>query len=480
MRKIRLYIVISLLSLIQIVYPIQNCADCTSGYLDLSELKMINERYVKLDGEWEFYWNSLLEPSDFENGEAIEPTGYIKVPGVWNGYQINEQRLGGTGYATYRLVVSLPYENFFYTLSVSSMATAYRMWINGECILSNGIVGISKKTSQPQQKSKIKTVFVDTNRMELIVQVANYYSDKGGIWNSIRLGTEVGIKSHQEVYTIFFGIISGMILLFFVGNLIIYTITGNRFALYSFLLAIIIFAGYFLTGNSELILFQNWFFQVKISMFFLFMGIVLLTLLMEYTFKTISKPFFKNLGVFTGIILSILLIFLPVRVMGYLLYPFHFIVIIMFIYFIYLTITGIKERIEGSKIVLVGIIILMIGVINDILETYIIVQSGYILGVTGIIFLILSYIGGYLSTDVFKKVPQQDHPINIDELLLQLTKREMEVADLLSDGKKYADIAEDLCISEGTVKTHVFKIYDKLNVSNKTELSKLISRHKKK
>lgn len=51
-----------------------------------------------------------------------------------------------------------------------------------------------------------------------------------------------------------------------------------------------------------------------------------------------------------------------------------------------------------------------------------------------------------------------------------LTQRENEVLDLLSKGKSYASIADELCLSINTIKTHVKNIYEKLQVSSKEEL----------
>ncbi|MFD0849729.1 helix-turn-helix transcriptional regulator [Sphingosinicella xenopeptidilytica] len=48
-----------------------------------------------------------------------------------------------------------------------------------------------------------------------------------------------------------------------------------------------------------------------------------------------------------------------------------------------------------------------------------------------------------------------------------LSKRETEVAMLVSDGASNSDIAEILCIKTGTVKTHIVRLLDKLGVSSR-------------
>lgn len=50
-----------------------------------------------------------------------------------------------------------------------------------------------------------------------------------------------------------------------------------------------------------------------------------------------------------------------------------------------------------------------------------------------------------------------------------LTKRETEILQLISEGKTYTQISEQLFISKETSKTHIKNIYSKLQVNSKSE-----------
>lgn len=50
-----------------------------------------------------------------------------------------------------------------------------------------------------------------------------------------------------------------------------------------------------------------------------------------------------------------------------------------------------------------------------------------------------------------------------------LTKRETEILQLISEGKTYTQISEELFISKETAKTHIKNIYSKLQVNSKAE-----------
>lgn len=59
-------------------------------------------------------------------------------------------------------------------------------------------------------------------------------------------------------------------------------------------------------------------------------------------------------------------------------------------------------------------------------------------------------------------------------VLGKLTERERQVADLLSRGRTYRMIADELFLSENTVKTHIKNVYSKLGVQSKAELVRLL------
>ena len=53
---------------------------------------------------------------------------------------------------------------------------------------------------------------------------------------------------------------------------------------------------------------------------------------------------------------------------------------------------------------------------------------------------------------------------------LLLTRREDEICSLVTEGLKNREIAKQLNLSEHTVKNHLFRIFDRLGISSRTEL----------
>ena len=74
-----------------------------------------------------------------------------------------------------------------------------------------------------------------------------------------------------------------------------------------------------------------------------------------------------------------------------------------------------------------------------------------------------------MSSDVARKVIASFQSPKQNTAIENLTAREKQVLELLSQGLLYKEIASQLSISIDTVKRHCFNIYEKLHVSNRTE-----------
>jgi DNA-binding CsgD family transcriptional regulator len=54
-----------------------------------------------------------------------------------------------------------------------------------------------------------------------------------------------------------------------------------------------------------------------------------------------------------------------------------------------------------------------------------------------------------------------------------MTRREVEILELIAQGLSNREIAEKLCVSENTVKTHCSRVFDKLGAKRRTQAVQL-------
>ncbi len=170
------------------------------GVLDLSDTVLRTDSIVTLNGEWEFYWNQLLEPEDFSGSTGIKPelTGYIKVPHVWT-TGLEGKKLPARGYATYRLKVRLGETDRILGLKTVNIRMASRAYVNGRAVLGSGMPASEPDLSSPGNTPQTAFFDVEGKDLEIIVQVDNHVYRNGGIIQSIYLGGQKAIV--KKVYT---------------------------------------------------------------------------------------------------------------------------------------------------------------------------------------------------------------------------------------------------------------------------------------
>jgi DNA-binding NarL/FixJ family response regulator len=84
--------------------------------------------------------------------------------------------------------------------------------------------------------------------------------------------------------------------------------------------------------------------------------------------------------------------------------------------------------------------------------------------------IIDAYKGGApMSSHIARKVVASFHQTEENSELRKLTDREKQILQLLSQGLRYKEIADQLFISTETVRTHIHNIYEKLQVNSRTD-----------
>lgn len=111
-----------------------------NGKADLSNVNFTQNELVLLNGYWEFYWDRLLTTEDFVAEKPPQMDSLMEVPSTWDEKVAGIKGYPERGFATYRLRLTYPSTLKDPALRIKNVATAYRLYVNGQLMEEVGEV----------------------------------------------------------------------------------------------------------------------------------------------------------------------------------------------------------------------------------------------------------------------------------------------------------------------------------------------------
>ena len=348
----------------------------TKGVLNLQNRDWANNGIADLNGEWEFYWHQLYTPSYFDS-TPLTPPEYAVVPGFWNDLIPSSGLFdAGFGYATYRLRVTCPPSAEPLQLKFLTVSSAYKLFVNGKEVAQVGKVGKNKATTTAAYQPAIFTVTPVNNRLDIIVQVANFSYTTGGLWDFVKLGTEPQISTYhiRSVSRDFF--IAGSFLLIGLFYFVIYFFfRRNLSPVYFALFCLLVGGRTLVTGELGITYFTSWSWQTVKHIVLMYLTVPVLSLFSYLLFPAeFSKKILRYILLVSAPFVAIALFASPL-VFRYTLRPFQIFMLLTACYGWYVYVSAVQNKRVGSGYFLVGYGIVFFTIINDILYTSLIIQS---------------------------------------------------------------------------------------------------------
>ncbi len=154
------------------------------GEANLSDHSFDEDGVCNLSGTWEFYWGELLTPQDFVNIQPSSKLKWIQVPGAW--HKQGDYTL--SGYATYRLRLLVPAKTNSLALYFPAINSSSKIWINGKLEEETGTVTKVKDNYIPRLAASVISINQADRYLDIIIQVANFSNDSGGIISIPKFG----------------------------------------------------------------------------------------------------------------------------------------------------------------------------------------------------------------------------------------------------------------------------------------------------
>jgi adenylate cyclase len=434
-----------------------------AGTLDLRNWDFAHDGMVPLNGEWRFYWEKLLSPSQLMAGAASDSAAYFTFPGSWNHLKKEGKEVGGDGFATFVLNVILPKHDRLLGFKSRSVNTAWRVWVDGVELGGAGTVGESKAAMVPATIPSAITFQPNAQEIQIVVQVSNFYHRKGGFWWPLQLGHHDQIQQARESALATELFLLGAVLIMGLYHLALYMLRSRDSSpLYFGIFCLLVGTRMLFVGENfyhDIFPWLNWTLAKKT----------------EYTVTFFLTPFFfyflnklypdefklraaRILLAFNGL-LALLAILAPAPLFTLTPTIFNMASMVVFVVVLYSLILTIAHKREYAWPVFGGILILVLTTVNDMLNDSEIIRTGFYAPMGLFIFIFIqSYIlskrfaHAFLLAEVYANTFQKFVPRQfLDRIAKQGigsiklgNAEQAEVTILFSDIRSFTSISETL------------------------------------
>lgn len=352
------------------------------GILDLSDWDFEKDGKVNLDGEWEFYWQKLLEPAAYSGPETPQKTGYFDVPGYWNQHEVNGKTISGDGYATFRLIIKLkPGQSL--AVKTESQATAYRLWVDSELVLYDGLVGKTQQSMRPSSSVKLAPVNSENQTIQIILQVSNYYLNKGGPFHRISIGSEALLRREQTLMWAHNFLLFGGLFVIGIYHLIFYMLRRKDVTPFYFGAVCLLwcfripFEG--MGGKFITLLFSEfpWIISYKLELLTWYLCIPVFFTFISLLYPMESSGKTLKISWILGLFFIFIALISPAKIASYTVLPYEIISASLGLYGLFIMIRALAHKRQGVIMMITGYSAFLLAGINDILYDNMIIYTGY-------------------------------------------------------------------------------------------------------
>ncbi len=349
-----------------------------NGFLELSSEMILNQNY-DLSGNWKVIWGEFF--SETEKFQSI--SDIANIPAVWNSDQKKIDKLGEGGFGSASFYMKLKLDKDIpLAITYLTFGTNGKIFVNKKLVYEVGNLGNNSLYSKPNYLP-ITTIIEKSsnNEYEFIVQVSNYHHSKGGFWYPIRIGEINSILKEKirKTYLEFFLIGSMFIMgIYHIG--LYFLRKQDKFAIYFGIFCLIISLRTSLTGEYsfyDLVPNLNWFISIRLEFLTISFGNLFFCLYFLSIFKN-KQILFLNYFIYIISFITVFgFIFFPTTSVSKFQILINLNILLTVIYVIYLTIFAIIGKESGAKTFIIGNLLFTITIINDILYTNQVIQTGY-------------------------------------------------------------------------------------------------------
>jgi len=407
--------------------------DIKEGVLDVSGYSFNSHDIVSLNGEWEFYRGHKTFTTQVEKDKEKK---YTTFPCLLRNCSVPRSPSNAKKplqSATFRITVKMPSEKKPMALYVPMIYSSAKIIINNKIVHTVGKTGEKKEVSYPQFKPGVVYLHEIDEKIQLVLQVSNHYYAKGGMTDSIYLGTSEAISTYQRsiVHETYFFV--GILFFITMYHILLYILRSSSYSVLYFGLICLFITLRLLSTESILLLYyfpnMPWELLIKIQYISYYLAAISLFLFFYYLFPEELHRNIVRAAIMVIVLFTVITLFSPaIFYSRHISRPFEFFSIFIMINIVVSLIRAVFHRRKGSVIILIGTIILITTMVNDLLHILQKVDTGYFLKYGWLCFVFIqAYVLAVNFSHAFHEIEQLSHEVagkNISLMSLDKLKDE--------------------------------------------------------
>lgn len=342
-----------------------------NGYLDLSQHSLSENKILKIDGQWELYYNKLYTPEDF-NSNNIDNVQYFRIPSNLNGTIINGTKLSHYGYMTLRLKIKLNSNdvNKFLGIKTQDLLTASKIWVNGDLTDYHGVVGKNEEEYRPIFKPTVSIFQPKSQYIDIVIQAANF-REPASMIKSIYLGTKNEVLVEENIQLGIDLFLFGSILIMSLYHLALFSIRRKDkstlyFGLFSLAIAV---RSLFMGERIAVQIFPNMPFEVlsKTAAISYYLALPLFLMFFKELFNEISDRVI-SISKYVAIIMTLLCLVTTNKIYDKAAVPSQIYSMLICLYILYKLIRFLIDKRENAFEMFLGALIVIMAFLCDVLD----------------------------------------------------------------------------------------------------------------
>lgn len=383
-------------------------AKVEKGQLDLRKWNWSSHQIASLEGDWRVEVVERHTIPDFSSDEFIE------LPSVWNVGK-NKDRFPVNGVLAYRMHVELPKDSPVLAIDMPLVYCAYELYINNQLLIQSGQIGFSEDEEHARIKPQYIELPTGLTSFDITILHSAYHFRTGGFWGPISIGRISYIANQYNRTAMLEFSIFGFLAVMSLYHLVLFVLRPKEKSTLYFSLLCIGYLLRVLVSNEFVILniFPELSYSFVIALDYISMPLVLfsIVLFLKTIFPEVVKKWFYQPVVIISIAYFLLIVFSPVKFYSKTIIYFELVIGLSGLIVIGMLIRAAYTKLQGAKMLLGGVLLLIVAFVNDALVNNAIITSVYL---TAISFCVFFFSQAVLLSIRFSAAFKQSEELGID------------------------------------------------------------------